>query len=285
MSGGGGSTVQKAEPSDIQAPYLSNMYSAAQQLYDAGPMQFFPNRLTALPSAEQLQGEDLARLTALGGQSTIAGAAIPAAQFQLAGPANLMNNPYLAGATEAALRPLFTQTQGLLQQARRDATGAGQLGSDRQAILEGNVIGNYLQRAGDVTAQMYGQAYQDALKTQTAALSQLPTVMSSVMAPSQSLMQLGGLETQRAQQAINDARARFEFEQQAPQVALQNYANIVGTNMLPGTQTTTAGDPLLDPAGALVGGASGYALGAKIGAIGGVPGMIGGAIIGGLLAS
>tara|TARA_R100001530_G_scaffold96279_1_gene66957 strand:- start:2280 stop:3158 length:879 start_codon:yes stop_codon:yes gene_type:complete len=291
MSGGGGSTTNRNEPWSGQSAYLSDMYGQAQNLYNQGPMQFYPERLTALPSQTQLQGEDLAELIARGGQSTLAGAAVPAMQFQLGGPANLANNPYIAGATQAALRPLYTQTQGLLQQARRGATGAGQLDSSRQAILEQGVIGDYLTKAGDISSSMYNQAYSDALKTQTAALSQLPTALSSIMAPSQSLMQLGNIETARQQQAINDARARFEFEQKAPYQALQNYSQIAGQNILPGTQTQTAGDPLLDPAGTLVGGAGGYAIGsgmagtlAGLGTIGGPAGMIGGAIIGGLLA-
>jgi len=284
MSGGGGSTTNRNEPWSGQSEYLSDLYSQAQNLYNQGPMQFYPDNLTARPSQTQLQGEDLAELIARGGQSTLAGAAVPAMQFQLGGPANLSTNPYIAGATEAALRPLYSQTQGLLQQARRGATGAGQLDGSRQAILEQGVIGDYLTKAGDISSSMYNQAYSDALKTQTAALSQLPTTLSSIMSPSQSLMQLGSMETARQQQAINDARARFEFEQKAPYQALQNYSQIAGQNILPGTQTQTAGDPLLDPAGTLVGGAGGYALGAQIGAIGGIPGMIGGAIIGGLLA-
>ena len=285
MSGGGGSTTNRNEPWSGQSAYLSDMYGQAQNLYNQGPMQFYPERLTALPSQTQLQGEDLAELIARGGQSTLAGAAVPAMQFQLGGPANLANNPYIAGATQAALRPLYTQAQGLLQQARRGATGAGQLDSSRQAILEQGVIGDYLTKAGDISSSMYNQAYSDALKTQTAALSQLPTALSSIMAPSQSLMQLGNIETARQQQAINDARAKFEFQQKAPYQALQNYSQIAGQNILPGTQTQTAGDPLLDPAGTLVGGAGGYAIGAQYGAtIGGIPGMIGGAIIGGLLA-
>jgi len=291
MSGGGGSTTNRNEPWSGQSAYLSDMYGQAQNLYNQGPMQFYPERLTALPSQTQLQGEDLAELIARGGQSTLAGAAVPAMQFQLGGPANLANNPYIAGATQAALRPLYTQTQGLLQQARRGATGAGQLDSSRQAILEQGVIGDYLTKAGDISSSMYNQAYSDALKTQTAALSQLPTALSSIMAPSQSLMQLGNIETARQQQAIDDARARFEFEQKAPYQALQNYSQIAGQNILPGTQTQTAGDPLLDPAGTLVGGAGGYAIGsgmagtlAGLGTIGGPAGMIGGAIIGGLLA-
>ena len=294
MSGGGGgtNTVQKADPYIGQQPYLKDLYAESQRLYRQGPMEFFPAQTFANPTETQLQAENLARLTALGGQSTLAGAAVPAMQFQLAGPANLQNNPYLAGATEAALRPLFSQTQNLLQQARRDANQAGQLGGDRQAILEQGVISDYLTKAGDITSNIYSQAYDNALRTQTGALSQLPTVLGSIITPSQTLGRVGAIEQARQQQAIDDARARFEFAQRAPQAALTDYARISGQNILPGVTSTsqTAQGGVINPIGAALGGAAGYAAGtgtfgslAGLGSIGGPAGLIGGAIIGGLL--
>lgn len=294
MSGGGGTnTVQKADPYIGQQPYLRDLYAESQRLYNQGPMQFFPDQTFANPTDTQLQAENLARMTALGGQSTLAGAAVPALQFQLAGPANLQNNPFLAGATEAALRPLFSQTQNLLQQTRRDANQAGQLGGDRQAILEQGVIGDYLTKAGDITSNMYSQAYDNALRTQTGALSQLPTVLGSIITPSQTLGRVGAIEQARQQQGIDDARARFEFAQRAPQAALTDYARISGQNILPGVTSTsqTAQGGALNPMGSLLGAGLGYYAPASLmsstaaaGATLGLPGMIGGAIIGGLLA-
>jgi len=258
---GGGTSVQRVEPSTIQAPYLSNLYRQAQNLYDTGPQQFFPGNTIALPSALQLQGEEAARLSALGGQTQIAGSLLPAMQHQLAGPANVANNPYLAGATTAALRPIYQQTQNLLTQARRGATGAGQLNSDRQALLEQGVIGDYLTKAGDVSASMYNQAYENALRTQAASIGMIPTAMQGMLTPATTLMGMGQLQSQRAQQAIEAARERFEFGQQAPYAALNEYGNIVAGSMLPGnTFAETQGGGGLGTGGAL-GGLAGGAIG------------------------
>ena len=166
MSKGSSNTVQKADPWSGQQPYLTDLYSQAQSQLQAGPQQFYPNKLYADPTQDVIAAEEMARQAALGGQTDLAGDIASATRFGLMSPQNLSNNPYIADAALAALRPLYTQTQGLLQQARRDATGAGQLGGDRQSILESNVIGNYLQRAGDLTSQMYSGAYQDAMETQ-----------------------------------------------------------------------------------------------------------------------
>ena len=134
----------------------------------------------------------------------------------------------------------ISQTQGLLQQARRDANRVGQLGGDRQAILEGNVISNYLQRAGDISAGIYSDAYNQALDAQTRAIGLAPQTLASLQVPAQQLAQVGAVQQARAQQAIDDQRARFEFAQMEPSNRLTRYANIAGTNILPGTTTSSA---------------------------------------------
>ena len=243
MSKGGGTTVQKADPYEGQRPFLVDTYQQAQNLFNQGPMQFFPDRTFAAPTEQQLTAEQMATQTALGPQTELAGNIQAAQNYSLMSPQNIASNPFLADATTAALRPLLSQTEGLLQQARRDATGAGQLGSDRQAILESNVIGNFLQQAGDVTARIYGDAFQQAQQNQLRALALAPQTIQTSLVPSQTLASVGAMEQARQQQAIDDARARFEFAQQAPGQALRDYTSVVQGTVLPGTQTTSGSEP------------------------------------------
>jgi hypothetical protein len=292
--GGGTNTVQKADPWAGQQPYLTSTFQEAQRLYNQGPMQFYPGQTYADPTTEQLVAEQMATQAALGGQSAVAQSTVPAIQQQLAGPAGLASNPFIAGAAQAAIRPLYSGAQGLLQQARRDATGAGQLGGTRQAILEKGVIGDYLQRAGDVTAQMYGDAYGQTLEAQSRALGLAPSIMPTLVQPAQTLAGVGATQQARQQQAINEQRARFEFGQQAPSEALTRYANIVAGSILPGTTTgySTGGGGGIGTGG-MLGGLGGYlgatsagfagsALGTQLGAAAGPVGMIVGATLGGL---
>ena len=243
--GGGTNTVQKADPWVGQQPYLTDIYGESQRLYREGPMEFFPGQTYAAPSDRTLQAEQMIADQALGSQQVMANQAALANQFGLMQPQMLSQNPYLAGATEAALRPIYGQAQGLLQQARRGATAAGQLGGTRQAILEQGVIADYLQKAGDISSQMYSDAYSDAIDAQQRAISLAPTVMQMGLAPAQTLGQVGLSEQARQQQAIDDARARFEFAQQAPQQALRDYSAVTLGSILPGSTTTSmsGGDP------------------------------------------
>ena len=245
--GGGGTTqtVQKADPWIGQQPYLTDIYGESQRLYRQGPMQFFPGQTYASPAERTIQAEEMIAQQALGSQQVMAQQAALANQFGLMQPQMLSQNPYLAGATEAALRPVYGQAQGLLQQARRGATQAGQLGGTRQAILEQGVISDYLQKAGDISSQMYSKAYQDAVDAQQRAISLAPSVMQMGLTPAQTLGQVGMAEQARQQQAIDEARARFEFGQQAPTQALRDYSAIAAGSILPPTTTATqtGGDP------------------------------------------
>jgi hypothetical protein len=287
--GGGTNTIQKADPYIGQQPYLLDLYSQAQNQFNT-PLQFFPGQTYANPTDTQLAAENLQAATALGGQTAAMGNLLPALGFQLAGPANLSNNPYLADATQAAIRPLYSGAQGLLQQARRDATGTGNLGGTRQAILEQGVIGDYLQRAGDITSGMYSDAYGQALEAQTRALATAPQSLASLQIPAQQLAQVGAAQQAREQQRINDARARFEFAQMEPSNRLTRYSNIAGTNILPGTTTSMAdgsggmGDMARLGAigGGLYGGLSGSAF---MGAAAGGPAAMAAAATGALLGS
>jgi hypothetical protein len=237
--GGGGTQVTRIEPSTIAAPYLSGLYSDARNLYNQGGPQVFQGQTYANPTDTQLLGENLAMMNALGPQAMTAQNLTNAQNFALAGPANLSSNPYIAGATEAAIRPLYSQAQGLLQQARRDANSAGQLGGDRQAILEQGVIGDYLQKAGDITSTMYSDAYNNSLSNQAKAIGLAPSTLSSMSAPATSLMALGGVQQARDQLAIDDVRARFEAEQARPYSNLAAYQGIVGGDALGKTMTAS----------------------------------------------
>ena len=243
--GGGGSTntVQKADPWAGQQPYLTDVYSQAQQLYGMGGPQVYQGRTYADPTEKTALAEALQVGTALGPQAQLASDLAGAQQFALGGPMNLASNPYLAGATEAALRPVYSQAQGLLQQARRGATQAGQLGGTRQAILEQGVIGDYMTKAGDISSKMYNQAYRDSLTQQARALYSTPQTLAAMSVPAQTLGQVGMAEQAREQLAIDEARARFEAEQQRPYQALQDYSGLVQANILPGTRTTSMNAP------------------------------------------
>jgi len=280
MGGGGGqSQTTRSEPSEIQKPYLEDMYKQAQTQFQQGPMQAFPDTYTAAPSESQLVGEQLLKASSQGQASAIADSLYPAFQNTLMSPSQAFADPMLQQSLTAGLRPIYNQTQGLLQQARRDSTKEGQLNSDRQALLEQGVIGDYLNKASDTAAKLYGDVYGDISKTRAAALAYTPQILSAFSTPAQTMMAAGSMEQARAQQAIDEARSKFEFAQQAPSMSLNQYANIVGGTILPGSTTVSGGGGGGGGLqGALGGAMSGATLGPMLGMTGPYGAMAGAAL-------
>jgi len=282
--GGGGTQIQRSEPSTIQAPYLSDLYSQAQRQFRAGPQQFFPGRTFAAPSATTLAAEDATRQAAAAQGVFGLGSLVPAFQQQLMSPAQRFQDPMLQQSLQAQLRPIEETGARLLQQARRGANQAGQLGGDRQAILEAEVIRDVAQKQADVASRLYGDVYGDVLRTQAATLGLAPSIMSTFTQPAQTLATVGRAEDVRAQQPITEAMQRFAFEQQAPGQALGQYGNIVAGTILPGTVTTTG--PGTQGPGAVAGALGGAGIGSLLAGPGAAalnPYVLGGALLGGLL--
>jgi hypothetical protein len=278
--GGSGTQVQRQEPSAIQAPYLTDLYSEAQRQFRAGPQQFFPGRTFAAPSATTLASEDALRQAAAAQGVFGLGSLVPAFQQQLMSPAQRFQDPMLQQSLQAQLRPIEETGARLLQQARRGANEAGQLGGERQAILEAEVIRDVAQKQADVASRLYGDVYGDVLKTQAATLGLAPSIMQTFTQPARTLAAVGQAEDIRAQKPITEAMQRFAFEQAAPSQALQQYGNIVAGTILPGTITTTG--PQSSGPGALAGAAGGAGLASALG-FGGPLGLATGAVLGGLL--
>ena len=124
-----------------------------------------------------------------------------------------------------------------------------------------NVIGNYLQRAGDITSSMYNNAYGQALEAQTRSLATAPQSLAALQIPASQLGAVGAAEQARIQQAINARRSAFEFGQVEPRARLAEYSNLVAGSILPGnTSARSMTDPgALSPSLANVGlGTAGY---------------------------
>ena len=264
--GGGTNTVQRADPWVGQQPYLTDIFGQAKQLYQQGPQEFYPGRTYAEASPTFYQAEELQKQAALAQAGLGLGSIVPGFQESLMSPVQRFQDPMLDEVLSARLRPIEESTSRLLQQTRRGATQAGQLGGTRQGIVESEVLKDMLTKQSDVATKMYGDLYGDVMKTQAATLGLAPSIMSTFAQPAATLAQVGAAETARAQQPITEAMRRFSFEQAAPYDALTRYANVAGNTILPGTVSQTGGMEGPSTLANMTGGAlTGAALGAPFG--------------------
>jgi len=91
--GGGTNTVQKADPWAGQQPYLTDLFSQAQQLYQQGPQQFYPGRTYAEASPTVYQAENLQRQAALAQAGLGMTSIVPGFQESLMSPTQRFQDP------------------------------------------------------------------------------------------------------------------------------------------------------------------------------------------------
>ncbi|HZS83823.1 MAG TPA: hypothetical protein VFA50_13190 [Stellaceae bacterium] len=246
--GGGGVPVQstttttQTAPWVGQQPYLTFGFQQAQNLYNQGGPQYYPGPTVAPVSPETSQALDLlAQRAAAGSPLTTAAqnADLATASGAFLGAAN----PYfqqLLGNVANAVAPRITGS----------FEGAGRYGSGAYA----NALASALtDTAGNLAYQNYANERRNM--TQAAALA--PSLADQDYTNLQELASVGDARQQLAQQQINAAIDRYNYDQNLPYNNLANYMRMVQGNYgNSATQTTqTAVNPL---AGALGLGRSGF---------------------------
>ncbi|MEB2554044.1 tail fiber domain-containing protein [Burkholderia cenocepacia] len=293
MSGGGGNTVttQKSDPWVGQAPYLSGIFSQANNAYN----QYAGNPSSSVagftPMQNQAMGitQNVANGTNFGNASGVNNSAgnyttnLLNGNFLNSNPGNsafsqfangsMMNNPYmsqaLGAANDAITRSYQTatapQTTSAFEGSGRYGSGAyNQAVSQNQQDLAtqlGNVDSSmlnnmYQQNMGNMLQGAAGLSsnYNTAAQQQLGGLSMSPNIVNSINGAATNLYNMGGNQQALQQSQIN-----------APWQLLNNYSGII--NSLPsglGSQTSTQPYYTNSLAGGMGGALSGAALGSAI---------------------
>lgn len=275
-SGGDTTTVEKADPWIGQQPYLTDLFSRAQQRMRSEMPQYFPGSTVAGFDPLQLEGQEGALAYARGEGTQSAGAAQKALQFNLGDVLYPESNPALRAAVSGAVRPVTENlTENLLPAIRSGASGAGQYGSTRQAIAEALALDRTSKTIGDISSRMYSDAYGQGLAAQSRALSLTPEVIKAGAMPSAMISGVGGERQSMAQALIDAELARWNFDQNKEANKLKEYGDIIRGQTGGGERTITGPRPQPNPWTSTLGGAAtGYAstgswIGALVGALAG----------------
>lgn len=266
------------EPNSLQRQLIQPAYQAAYDYffgpnaptgtrpYAGGQLnipQYFPGSTVAARTPEEQAGRaqliDYYRAQA----PRVTEGAQAALETQLNAP-DLAQNPYFGQYLESVTRPaterLFEQ---YLPSIRAEAVGSGGVGGSRQGVAEGLAIRGTEQAIQDTSRQLTEGFYERGLGAQGRALALAPTVFQLGAAPGQGLATVGLADREYEQGIINEAIRRFEFERDAPLLALERLNAFTSPH---GTQqTTTAAGPSTSPALGALSGAS-----ATIGLLGGL---------------
>ena len=291
MPGGGGSTqpagntvtTQTSAPWAGQVPYITHGLQRASDLFSTGGPQYFPGTTYAPATQGQTQGLQGIVDYGLNGGSPVINASTNAAtnilnpNFLNSNPGNAGFNDILnggAGMKEAIARATpglldtFTQGNRLNSPGAAYAVskGIGDAAAAQELGAAGGLSSNY-----NAATQAQNQANFIAPNT-----AQLPTM------PLEAAVNAGGQQQTLGQNTINDAIARYNFNQTRPFNLLNWYNGAVGGN-LGGTSTLTT-PYFTQPTGGFGAGLAGAAGGAGLGgSIFGPYGAAGGGILGGVL--
>lgn len=257
-------TTTSAEPSEFIRPYYQQAIDSAQDLYEGSTPNFFPNATYTGFSPETSTALDLTTLRALSGNPLLNQAQTEAS--------NILAGNYLTPGSNPYSQALFDQMAGdVTSKVNSQFTKAGRFGSGANQEVLADSLG---QLANQVYSDQYNRE-RDLMANAMLTAPQLGEMDYNDIAKLQAV----GAEKENLEQAkLQDAIARFDFEQQKPYIKLNQYLGALGANV-PTTEVSTK------PVFRNIGG--GILQGAGIGAnlAGQIPGLSGGmgALAGGLL--
>lgn len=266
-----------------QADHIKNAFNTAEGAMAQANNAPKPTSFVAQFSPEQIavfnkmmgyaEGDAGGALSSAGSNSAVGGfaglndfAPKGGTDYNIAAATAYANNPAIDGMVTAAMRDSTRQVnEQALPGIGRDAASTGNVNSSRRAISEGIVQRGLADKTADVSAGLRGEAYKTGLglaqkeseatndATLKALLSRVTggtTATTSGYDAAADQYKLAGLGIAGQQDAksapLNEAQAQYQFGQQDPFTALQNYYNIVGnkswgsTTKGSGTSNTTA---------------------------------------------
>ena len=257
-------TTTSSEPSEFIRPYYEQAINTAQDLFEGNAPNFFPNQTYVGFAPETETALNLATARATAGNPLLNQAQTEASK--------ILSGDYLSPTTNPYSTALFNQmADDVTSKVQSQFSKAGRLGSGaNQEILSDSL--------GRLANEVYGDQFNRERQLQAQAITQAPGLGAMDYDDITRLQQVGAEKESLEQARLQDAIARFDYEQTKPFTKLNQYLGSLGASVPTNTLQTR---PVFRNTGAgLLGGAmTGLDISGKI------PGMnpLLGAGLGGLL--
>lgn len=240
MSGGGGSqnstTTTSIDPRI--APFVTYGLEEAKRLYQGEGPKYFEGQNYISPSEATMQSLDMAKRRALGGSDLIKAAQ----QETLDTIAGKGVNPFLAGALEGVNRQAGDVFNKNIQGLRSSAAAAGRYGSSAMGQQEGKAQDIFSRALAEQGGQLaYGSAEAERAR-QMAAVNNAQNMANADYMDINQLLKIGQIGEGYDQSKLQADMARFNYNQNLPQMKLQNFAQLF-SNVPQGTTTTQTATP------------------------------------------
>ncbi len=238
MGGGGGKQDSTTTTSIDPAikPYVTYGLEEAKRLYQSESPQFFPGQTYVSPSEQTQQALQMAQQRAIQG-SPLTGAAQAETLATIQGRGV---NPFLAGALEQTNRLAGEQFNRNIQNLQSSAASAGRYGSSAMGQQAGQAQDIFARALAEQGGQLAYNSAEAERARQMAAVGAAPQMAQADYADIQRLLSVGGAREAQSAAELQDAMNRFNFQQNLPQMKLQQYANLYSSAPQGSTTTQTA---------------------------------------------
>ena len=238
MGGGGGKQDSTTTTSIDPAikPYVTYGLEEAKRLYQSESPQFFPGQTYVSPSEQTQQALQMAQQRAIQG-SPLTGAAQAETLATIQGRGV---NPFLAGALEQTNRLAGEQFNRNIQNLQSSAASAGRYGSNAMGQQAGQAQDIFARALAEQGGQLAYNSAEAERARQMAAVGAAPQMAQADYADIQRLLSVGGAREAQSAAQLQDAMNRFNFQQNLPQMKLQQYANLYSSAPQGSTTTQTA---------------------------------------------
>ena len=260
-------TTTESEPSQFIKPYYKQAIDAAQDLYENPDIpSFFPNNTYVDFAPETETALQLASARALQGNPLLG-----SSQQEIN---KVLSGDYLSPTTNPYSQALFNQMAGdVTSQVQSQFSRAGRLGSGaNQEILSRSL--------GELANRVYGDQFDKERDRQFQATQIAPQLGEMDFNDITRLQQVGADRESLEMAKLQDAIARYDYNQQQPYIKLNQYLGSLGAAV---PSTTVSTQPVFRNTGAgLLGGAlTGARLAGMVPGLSGGMGAIGGGLLGG----
>lgn len=238
-SGGGGTSNSSSQPDPQLQAYRNYGLDQATKLYQQGAPAYYNGQNYVGQSDATKQG--LADATAIANQGVSSGVTSAQNQQQATTDgAYLQNNPYFNQAMAGAAQGATTNYNNAVNGVNSQASMAGRYGSHAQETNLNNAnttLANSLTNAyGNLAYQNY--ANERGLQQQSALNA--PTLAQASYAPSEMLTKVGQAQEGYDQTALDANMAKYNYNANAPQAALNTYMNQVNGSPWGSNTSTTS---------------------------------------------
>jgi len=238
-------TTTSSEPSEFVKPYVTEAFDQAQNMFQSSVPNYYPNQTYTDFAPETNAALQLASNRALNNPL------LASSQNEIN---KILQGDYLSPTTNPYSEALYNQMAGdVTSGVQSQFSKAGRLGS----AANSEVLASEL---GKISNQVYGDQYNRERANMMGATQLAPQLAQADYADIQALGGVGQTRESMDMAKIQDAMARFDFEQQKPYYKLREYLGSIGAAV---PQTTAQTVPQFRNTGTdmLSGAASGYALG------------------------